>query len=143
MRPLKVLLVGVGTVGEAIAVVSRDRPWIETMVHPNLSYWSNESPVPQTKASLSRWNRYDNTNATVLEQELFAEGLLQKLHSSILHRPHRDRDVAMTGDEDDRHVDALLAQVPLQFQAAHLRHAHVQHQAAGRSDLVGSQKFAR
>ena len=32
MRPLKVLLVGVGTVGEAIAVVSRDRPWIETMV---------------------------------------------------------------------------------------------------------------
>jgi saccharopine dehydrogenase-like NADP-dependent oxidoreductase len=32
VRPLKVLLVGVGTVGEAIAVVSRDRPWIETMV---------------------------------------------------------------------------------------------------------------
>ena len=32
MRPLKVLLVGVGTVGEAIAVVSRDRPWIDTMV---------------------------------------------------------------------------------------------------------------
>jgi saccharopine dehydrogenase-like NADP-dependent oxidoreductase len=32
MRPLRVLLVGVGTVGEAIAVVSRDRPWIKTMV---------------------------------------------------------------------------------------------------------------
>ena len=32
MRPLRVLLVGVGTVGEAIAVVARDRPWIEAMV---------------------------------------------------------------------------------------------------------------
>ncbi|MFI5292555.1 MAG: ATP-binding protein, partial [Candidatus Limnocylindrales bacterium] len=32
MRPLKVLMVGVGTVGEAIAVISRERPWIETMV---------------------------------------------------------------------------------------------------------------
>ncbi len=29
---MKVLLVGVGGVGEAIAVVSRDRPWLETMV---------------------------------------------------------------------------------------------------------------
>ena len=32
MRPLRILLVGVGTVGEAIAVISRDRPWIETLV---------------------------------------------------------------------------------------------------------------
>lgn len=49
----------------------KDASWIETMVHPNLSYWSNESPVPQTRASLARWNRYDNANSTVLEQELY------------------------------------------------------------------------
>ena len=53
----------------------KDLTWIETMVHPNLSYWSNESPVPQTRASLARWNRYDNTNATVLEQELFPHSI--------------------------------------------------------------------
>ena len=53
----------------------KDLSWIETMVHPNLSYWSNESPVPQTKASLSRWNRYDSANATVLEQELFPHSI--------------------------------------------------------------------
>jgi hypothetical protein len=53
----------------------KDLTWIETMVHPNLSYWSNESPVPQTRTSLSRWNRYDNTNATVLEQELFPHSI--------------------------------------------------------------------
>jgi hypothetical protein len=49
----------------------KDLSWIETMVHPNLSYWSVGSPVPQTKASLARWNRFDNTNSTVLEQEIF------------------------------------------------------------------------
>ena len=49
----------------------KDLSWIETMVHPNLSYWSVGSPVPQTKASLARWNRFDNTSSTVLEQEIF------------------------------------------------------------------------
>jgi saccharopine dehydrogenase (NAD+, L-lysine forming) len=29
---MKVLLVGVGGVGEAIAVIAKDRPWLETMV---------------------------------------------------------------------------------------------------------------
>ena len=48
----------------------KDLSWIETMVHPNLSYWGTDSPVPQTKASLARWNRYSNANSTVLEQEL-------------------------------------------------------------------------
>ena len=50
---------------------AKDMTWIDTMVHPNLSYWGADRPVPQNKASLLRWNRYGNTNATVLEQELF------------------------------------------------------------------------
>jgi hypothetical protein len=49
----------------------RDVSWIEKMVHPSLSYWETGQPVPQNKASLSRWNRYSNVTDTVLEQELF------------------------------------------------------------------------
>jgi hypothetical protein len=49
----------------------KDLSWIESMVHPNLSYWSSAAPVPQTRESLARWNRYDNGNSTVLEQELY------------------------------------------------------------------------
>ena len=49
----------------------KDLTWIDKMVHSNLSYWDVEQPAPQNKASLLRWNRYSNTNATVLEQELF------------------------------------------------------------------------
>jgi hypothetical protein len=50
---------------------AKDSSWIEKMVHPNLSYWDTERPAPQKKASLLLWDRYNNSNATVLEQELF------------------------------------------------------------------------
>ena len=49
----------------------KDMSWIDKMVHPNISYWDVDQPGPQNKASLQRWNRYNNANATVLEQELF------------------------------------------------------------------------
>jgi hypothetical protein len=49
----------------------KDVSWIEKMVHPNLRYWQTGMPVPQDRASLARWDRYNNSNATVLEQELF------------------------------------------------------------------------
>jgi len=49
----------------------KDLTWIDKMVHPNLSYWDVDQPSPQNKASLTRWNRYNSGNATVLEQELY------------------------------------------------------------------------
>ncbi len=49
----------------------KDLSWIETMVHPNISYWDVDQAMPQNKASLARWSRYNNGNSTVLEQELF------------------------------------------------------------------------
>ncbi len=49
----------------------KDLSWIDKMAHPNLSYWDVGQHMPQNKASLGRWSRYDSTNATVLEQELF------------------------------------------------------------------------
>jgi len=49
----------------------KDSSWIEKMVHPNLTYWETAAPVPQNRASLSRWNRYTSAGSTVLEQEIF------------------------------------------------------------------------
>ncbi len=51
--------------------MEKDASWIDKMVHRNLSYWDTDQVAPQNKASLARWNRYNNTNGTVLEQELF------------------------------------------------------------------------
>lgn len=50
---------------------AKDLSWIDTMVHPNLSYWETDQPLPQNKDSLQRWNRYSSANNTVLEQELY------------------------------------------------------------------------
>lgn len=49
----------------------KDLTWIDKMVHPSLRYWEVGMPMPQDRASLSRWARYGNGNATVLEQEIF------------------------------------------------------------------------
>ena len=49
---------------------AEDLSWIDSMVHPNLSYWESGQPMPQNLASLSRWNRYAAANGATLEQEL-------------------------------------------------------------------------
>jgi ketosteroid isomerase-like protein len=50
---------------------AKDLTWIDTMVHPNISFWEISSPAPQNKASLSRWAKYGSTASTVLEYEIF------------------------------------------------------------------------
>ncbi len=63
----------------------KDISWIDKMVHPNISYWDVDQPGPQNKASLQRWNRYNNTNATVLEQELFPISLTITGNIAVVH----------------------------------------------------------
>lgn len=63
----------------------KDPTWIEKMVHPSLSYWDSDQPSPQNKASLTRWNRYNNTNATVLEQELFPLSITITGNIAVVH----------------------------------------------------------
>jgi hypothetical protein len=48
-----------------------DSTWIEKMVHPNMRYWETGQPMPQDRASLTRWNRYTSSSGRVLEQEIF------------------------------------------------------------------------
>ena len=63
----------------------KDLTWIDKMVHPNLSYWDSDQQSPQNKASLARWNRYNNTNATVLEQELFPISITITGNIAVVH----------------------------------------------------------
>jgi hypothetical protein len=51
--------------------MDKDHSWIDKMVHPNISYWETDRPMPQNKASLVRWNRYGAALGTTLEQEMF------------------------------------------------------------------------
>jgi hypothetical protein len=50
---------------------AKDVSWIDTMVHPNMRFWDNGSPMPRDKASLKHWSKYDTEDSTTLVQELF------------------------------------------------------------------------
>jgi hypothetical protein len=49
---------------------AEDLSWMESMVHPNISYWETGAPMPQDLAALNRWNRYSAANSATLEQGL-------------------------------------------------------------------------
>jgi hypothetical protein len=51
--------------------MEKDATWIDKMVHPNISVWEAGRPMPQNKASLTRWNKYANASSTIVEQEIF------------------------------------------------------------------------
>ena len=68
-----------------------DLSWIDSMVHPNLSYWAVDRPVPQNKASLLRWNRYDSSSGTILEQEIFPISATITVMQPSCNTPTRSR----------------------------------------------------
>ena len=50
---------------------AKDLTWIDTYWHPDATSWGIDQPVPRNRASVTRWDRYENGNTTVLEHELF------------------------------------------------------------------------
>jgi hypothetical protein len=88
-----------------------DLSWIDTMVHPNISYWSVDRPAPQNKASLQRWNRYESSSSTVLEQEIFPisatitgnVAVVQYTYVAVRENAEKKRDT-VTG----RYTDVLI-----------------------------------
>ncbi len=76
-------------------------------------------------------------------QCVVAERLRQDLGRPRFHRLDRHRDVAVTGDEDDRHVRPLGGDTFLQIEAVQARKRHVKHQAAWRSDSWTGKEFLR
>ena len=68
---------------------AKDPSWIETMVHPNISYWGTDQPGPQNKASLARWAKYNYANSTVLEQELFPISMTITGNVAVVHYRYR------------------------------------------------------
>ncbi len=64
---------------------AEDPSWIDTMVHPNLSYWDTDRPGPQNKESLARWSRYGYASGKVLEQEIFPISITITGNVAVVH----------------------------------------------------------
>src|SRR6202011_5800495 len=60
-----------------------------------------------------------------IEQVLVAKGLRQELDGTTLHRLHRHRDIAVTGDEDDRDLCVRPREFALKIETALSRQSHI------------------
>ncbi len=75
------------------------------------------------------------------QQHVVAEWLRQELDSSRLHRLDRHRHVAVTRDEDDRHVNPIDSDALLQIETIEVRKSNVKDQAARSQDSWARQEF--
>ena len=66
---MKILLVGVGGVGEAIAVVAQDRPWLETMVLSDI----NVDRAKEVRARLRNPDKFPVERVDATDRALIAE----------------------------------------------------------------------
>jgi ketosteroid isomerase-like protein len=64
---------------------AEDTTWIDTMVHPDMTFWETGAPMPRDKASLKHWSRYDTENGSTLEQELFPVSITVTGNIAVVH----------------------------------------------------------
>src|SRR5229473_399083 len=77
------------------------------------------------------------------QQYVVAKRLREEFGGPRLHCLNRHRHVAVTRDENDRHVSALNSDALLQIEAVEARHAHIEHQAARRNGPWTGEEFLR
>jgi hypothetical protein len=77
------------------------------------------------------------------QQRLVAERLRQELECSPLHGLDRHRHVAVSRNEDDRHVNPIDGDALLQIEAAEVRKTDVEYQAARDKKWWTGEKFLR
>ena len=78
-----------------------------------------------------------------VEQFLIAERFLQEVEGAVFHGLHRHGDVAVAGDQNDGDQRAGAIQVLLDFEAAHLGHAHIEHETAVLIGIELGEELAR
>ena len=71
------------------------------------------------------------------EKDVFGERLGQELDRAGLHGAHRHGDVAVPGDEDDRHVEPFAGDLRLQIQPAEFGQVDIEDEAAWASATRG------
>jgi len=60
-----------------------------------------------------------------------------------LHRPNSEQNIRMTGDNNDRQLNAVFASPSLQLQPAHLWHTNIKQQTTWASWIIMIKKILR
>ena len=88
---------------------AKDASWIAKMVHPNMSAWENDSPSPQSMASLTKWNRHSATQSTTLEYELYP--LAATITGNVAVMQYTYRSASENGKKEHRYANGRWTDV--------------------------------
>ena len=75
-----------------------------------------------------------------IEKVLLAKWLGQELNGASLHRLHRHRDIAVSGNKNDRELDIGCSQLALKFQTARPRQPYIKHKTSRPFGTFGPKK---
>ena len=64
---------------------AHDLTWIDTYMRPDATSWGIDTPLPRNRASVTRWDRYEFANSTVLEHELFPLSITVAGDVAVVH----------------------------------------------------------
>src|SRR5580700_1778102 len=78
-----------------------------------------------------------------LKQSSIAEWLEKARHGALCQNSRADSFIPVRSDEDDRNVLPTKLQFPLKFRSGHARHADVEYQTVGLTDVFGGKKLFR
>src|SRR5215469_14597174 len=102
-----------------------------------------------TSSKRTQFGLVSKSNAAALDgltdgsqQHVIAEWLGQELHCPGFHRLHRGRHVAVTGDEDDRHV-CPIDEALLEIQTSEVGKRHIKNQATRTVDARTFEELLR
>ena len=88
---------------------AKDASWIPKMVHPNMSAWENDSPAPQSMASLTKWNRHAAGQSTTLEYELYP--LAATITGNVAVMQYTYRSASENGKKEHRYANGRWTDV--------------------------------
>jgi len=67
------------------AIAARDVDWTDNFVHENAVVWSDQRPMPQTRDSEKKWNRFEYPREDVLVYEVSPAAIVIEGSTAVVH----------------------------------------------------------
>lgn len=62
-----------------------DKDWLDEMLVDDFSAWPNSAPAPRSKSSTKLWNRFADTQGSMIEHELYFQNIAVRGDVAVAH----------------------------------------------------------
>ena len=85
------------------AIRAEDVEWSDKWVHPNAVVWSDQNPMPRTRAQLKKWDRFQFENSTTLVDDFSPAGIVVQGTTAVVHYYYSQGTENMKGERRTVH----------------------------------------